>query len=88
MECENAAVMIRKRVSRARLPKRDAALDAPQMLVTARRGMRANADFMKLLRDQANAHRIAASISTLPRVRAHLSALAESLEAILGTEES
>lgn len=57
-----------------------------ELLAIARRGMRGNVEFMNLLRDQSQAHRRAAAASTLPRVQAHLSELAEHLEAILGTE--
>jgi hypothetical protein len=53
----------------------------------ARRGMRGNVEFVKLIQDQVQAHRLAAAASTLPRVRLHLCALADSLEALLGTSE-
>ena len=79
------AAPLRNRVSR-RAPgtsKSEPARDSAQLLLMARRGMMANADFMNLVREQADAHRRAASASTLPRVRDHLSALAESLEAML-----
>jgi hypothetical protein len=51
------------------------------------RGMRANADYMNLLRDQLHSHRLHAAVSTLPRLKDHLSALADHLQTILDSED-
>jgi len=54
--------------------------------IRARR-MRTNADHVNFVYDQVHAHRVAAAASVLPRVRANLLALANSLEAQLDPGE-
>jgi hypothetical protein len=79
--------MIKNRASQLESRASESHRGAAQMLAISRRGIRANADFRNLLREHAQAHRLAAAASTLPRVRAHLTALADQLEAMLGGDQ-